>query len=65
MSVFLSVSYMNVHIFIVFYCGAKRVLSTNKLSKIGVISIFPTCLPSFTHPSIQVRELHKHACVLL
>ena len=29
---------------------------------IGVISVIPTCLQSFMHPSILVRELHKHAC---
>ena len=35
---------------------------------VGVISVIPTCLQSFMHPSILVRELHKDAyshCSLL
>ena len=35
---------------------------------VGVVSVIPTCLQSFMHPSILVRELHKHAyshCCLL
>ena len=63
MSVFPLVSYINMHIPIC--CGAKRVLFTNKLSEYCVISLNPTCLSSFMHPSIQVRELHKHACPIL
>ena len=26
---------------------------------VGVVSVIPTCLQSFMHPSILVRELHK------
>ena len=29
---------------------------------VGVVSSIPTCLPSFMHLSILVRELHKLAC---
>ena len=29
---------------------------------VGVVSVIPTCLQSFMHPSILVRELHKDAC---
>ena len=50
------------HVHIVLCCGVKRVLFTNKLSDFGVISLIPTRLQSFIHPSIKVRELHKHAC---
>ena len=75
---------------IVFRCGVKRVLFTNKLSEywcqiscgiyqhVLLHSFLPlplptspspslnhTCLPSFMHPSIQVRELHKHACTIV
>ena len=35
---------------------------------VGVVSVIPTCLQSFMHPSILVSELHKHAnshCSLL
>ena len=35
---------------------------------VGVVSVIPTCLQSFMHPSILVRELHKDAyshCSLL
>ena len=32
---------------------------------VGVVSIFPTCLPSFMHLSILVRELHKLACPIV
>ena len=32
---------------------------------VGVVSVFPTCLPSFMHPSILVRELHKLACPIV
>ena len=35
---------------------------------VGVVSVIPTCLQSFMHPSILVRELHKdaysHCCLL-
>ena len=67
MSVFPFVSYNNVHIPIVLFCGAKRVLFTNKLSEYWChnLSLKPTCLSSFMHPSLQVRELHKHACPIL
>ena len=44
------------HIHIVACCGVKGVLFTNKLD---VISLIPTCLQSFIHPSILVRELHN------
>ena len=53
------------HIHIVVCCGVKRVLFTNKLSEFGVVSVVPTCLPSFMHPSILVRELHKFACPIV
>ena len=53
------------HVHIVLCCGVKRVLFTNKLSECGVVSIFPTCLPSFMYPSILVRELHKLACPIV
>ena len=102
------------HVHIVFCCGVKTVLFTNKLSEcwchvinsylftkfrtskhlgkrvtqtcmftlffvvvrkgyclptscqnVGVIFVFPTCLPSFMHPSISVRELHKLACPIV
>ena len=53
------------HVHIVLCCGVKRVLFTNKLC---VVSVIPTCLQSFVHPSILVRELHKdaysHCCLL-
>ena len=56
------------HVHIALCCGAKRVLFTNKLSDVGVVSVIPTCLQSFMHPSILVRELHKdaysHCCLL-
>ena len=29
---------------------------------VGVVSVIPTCLQSFMHPSILARELHKDAC---
>ena len=33
---------------------------------VGVVSLIPTCLPSFIqHPSILVRELHKLACPIV
>ena len=35
---------------------------------VGVVSVIPTCLQSFMHPSILVRELHEDAyshCSLL
>ena len=32
---------------------------------VGVVSIFPTCLQSFMHPSILVRELHKLTCPIV
>ena len=53
------------HVQIVFCCGAKTVLFTNN---IRVISLIPTCLQSFMHPNIFVRELDKdaysHCCLL-
>ena len=105
------------HVHIVFCCGVKTVLFTNKLSEcwchiinpylftkfhtskhlgkgvtqtcmftlffvvvrkgyclptsyqnVGVISVFPTCVQRFMHPSILVRELYKdaysHCCLL-
>ena len=48
---------LQVHI--VLCCGAKTVLFTNKLSERLCHIINPQ---SFTHQSIQVRELDKHAC---
>ena len=48
------------HVHSVLCCGAKRYCLPT--SYFGVISVFPTCLPSFMHPSILVRELHKLAC---
>ena len=102
------------HVHIVFCCGVKTVLFTNKLSEcwchiinpylltkfhtskhlgkrvtqtcmftvffvvvrkgyclptsyqnVGVVKVFPTCLPSFMHPSISVRELHELACPIV
>ena len=97
------------HVHIVFCCGVKTVLFTNKLSECwchiinpylltkfhtskhlgkrvtqtcmftlffvvvrkghclptryqNVVSVFPTCLPSFMHPSILVRELRMPYC---
>ena len=32
---------------------------------VGVVLVIPTCLPSFMHPSILVRELHKLACPIV
>ena len=32
---------------------------------VGIVSVLPTCLPSFMHPSILVRELHKLACPIV
>ena len=32
---------------------------------VGVVSVIPTCLPSFMHPSILVIELHKLACPIV
>ena len=31
---------------------------------VGVVSVYPTCLPSFMHPSTLVRELHNLAFLL-
>ena len=60
------VSYINMHIPIVFCCGAKRVLFLPRsYQNVGVISLNPTCLPSFMYSSLQIRELHKHACPIL
>ena len=56
---------MSMHIPIVLCCGAIRVSFTTSYQNIGVISLNPVCLPSFIHPSIQVRELHDHACLNL
>ena len=30
-----------------------------------VVSVYPTCIPSFMHPSTLVRELHKLACPIV
>ena len=51
------------HVQIFLCCGAKRVLTTYQ--NVGVVSVFPTCLPSFMHPSILIRELHKLACPIV
>ena len=32
---------------------------------VGVVSLIPTCLQSFIHPSILVRELHKLVCPIV
>ena len=32
---------------------------------VGVVSVIPTCLQSFMHPSILVSELHKLACPIV
>ena len=48
------------HVHIVLCCSAKTVLFTNKLSKHWCHISNP--YKSFIDPSIQVRELHKHAC---
>ena len=53
------------HVHIVLCCGAKRVLLPTSYQYVGVVSAFPTCLPSFMHPSILVRELHKLACPIV
>ena len=57
------------HVHIVLCCGAKRLLFfPTSYRNVGVVSIIPTCLQSFMHPSILVRELHKdaysHCCLL-
>ena len=39
-----------------------------RYQNVGVLSVIPTSLQSFMHPSILVRELHKdaysHCCLL-
>ena len=55
------------HIHIVLCCGAKTVLFTNKLSECCChynISLIPTCLQSFMHPSILHKEAYSHCCLL-
>ena len=47
------------HVHIVLCCGTK-IVSTS-FQNVGVASVVPTCLQSFMHPSILVRELHKDA----
>ena len=32
---------------------------------VGVVSVYPTCVPNFMHPSTLVRELHKLACPIV
>ena len=32
---------------------------------VGVVSVYPTCVLSFMHPSTLVRELHKLACPIV
>ena len=59
---------MNMHIPIVLCCGAKRVYIyclVTSYQSIGVRSLNPTCLSRFIHPSIQIRELHIHACPIV
>ena len=56
---------MNMHISIVLCCGVKRYCLPTIYQIIGVISLNPTCSSSFTYPNVQVRELHKHACLIV
>ena len=53
------------HVHIVLCCGAKGYCLPTSYQNVGVVSVFPTCLPSFMHPSILVRELHKLACLIV
>ena len=49
--------------FILFFIVVRKVYSLpTSYRNIGVISLIPTCLQNFIHPSIYVKELHKHAC---
>ena len=32
---------------------------------VGVVSVYPTCVLSFMHPSTLVRELHQLACPIV
>ena len=32
---------------------------------IGILVSYHICLSSFMHPSVQVKELHKHACPIV
>ena len=54
---------MHVHIVLVVVRKGYCLLASYQT--ISVISVFPTCLPSFMHPSILVRELHKLACPIV
>ena len=51
--------------FPLFFVAKKRYCLPSSYPNIGVISLNATCLSSFMHPSTQVRELHKHACLIL
>ena len=44
---------------------SQRYCLPTSYQNVGVVSVFPTCLPSFMHPSILVRELHKLACCIV
>ena len=65
MHVSLSISELHERAYFLFIVVRKGYCLPTSYQNIGVISIIPTCLPSFTHPSIQVREFHKHACLIV
>ena len=51
------------------WCSHCSLLWCEKgIQNVGVVSVISTCLQSFMHPSILVRELHKdaysHCCLL-
>ena len=50
--------------FTLFWCE-KGIVYPTSYQNVGVVSVFPTCLPSFMHRSILVRELHKLACPIV
>ena len=56
---------MHVHIVLFFVVVRNRYCLPTSYQNVGVISLIPTCLPSFMQPSILVRELHKFACPIV
>ena len=53
------------HVHVVLCVVRKGYSLQTSYRNVGVVSVFPTCLPSFIHLRILVRELHKLACPIV